>query len=74
VVQAAWAEKQHPIQKIMKVKRAGGSAQVVEHLPGKLKALSSNPTNTKKNERPCRNMRNGLQKKQCGNKGPMLWF
>jgi signal recognition particle GTPase len=36
------------VQKIIKAKRAGGMAQVVECLPCKHKALSSNSNTTKK--------------------------
>jgi hypothetical protein len=38
---------QDPNSKITKAKRAGGMAQVVEHLHSKCKALSSNPSITK---------------------------
>jgi hypothetical protein len=38
----------HPISKITKAKRSGGMIQAVEHLPSKLKTLSSNPSTTKK--------------------------
>jgi hypothetical protein len=34
-----------------KAKRAGGMAQVIEHLPSKLKALSSNPNTPNKKEK-----------------------
>jgi hypothetical protein len=37
-----------PIQKIPTAKRAGDVAQMVEHLSGKLQALSSNPISAKK--------------------------
>jgi methyl coenzyme M reductase subunit D len=36
---------------IKEIKRAGGVAQVVGHLPSKLKTLSSKPINTNKKER-----------------------
>jgi hypothetical protein len=38
----AWAKKRDPTSKITKAKRAGDRAQVVEHLPCKYKAVSSN--------------------------------
>jgi hypothetical protein len=38
-------------QKVMKVKRARDIAQVIEYLPGKHKALNSNPKTTKKREK-----------------------
>jgi hypothetical protein len=41
-------QKQDPIWKITKVKRARGVAQVVEYLPSKFEALSSNPNTAKK--------------------------
>jgi hypothetical protein len=41
----AWAKSETLISKIMTVKRAAGVAQVVECLPSKCAALSSN-TNT----------------------------
>jgi hypothetical protein len=49
-VQTGLGKKQNLIFKITRGKRAGGMAQVVECLPSKHKALSSNPstTNTKK--------------------------
>jgi hypothetical protein len=37
-----------PMPKIPKAKRTGDVAQVVEHLPSKCKALSSNPNTAKK--------------------------
>jgi hypothetical protein len=39
-------------EKITKVKRAEGVAQVVEHLPSKSKGLSSNPSTIKKKKKP----------------------
>jgi hypothetical protein len=38
-------------EKQPKARKARGLAQVVEHLPSKLKALCSNPNMTKKKER-----------------------
>jgi hypothetical protein len=40
--------KKDPILKITKIKRADGMTQVIEHLPSKCKALSSNFITTKK--------------------------
>jgi hypothetical protein len=48
VVQAGLGIKWDPISKITNTKRAGGVAQVVEHLPSKFEALSSNPNYRKK--------------------------
>jgi hypothetical protein len=48
VAQAGLGLKQDPIFKITKAKRTGGIAQVAEHLPSKLKALSSNHGTAKK--------------------------
>jgi hypothetical protein len=48
VVQVGWSRKQDPISKINRAKRAGGMVQVVEHLPRKLKVLSSKSRTTKK--------------------------
>jgi hypothetical protein len=42
------AKMQDSIPKITKAKRAGGMTQVVEHLPSKHKAPSSNPSTTKR--------------------------
>jgi hypothetical protein len=39
---------QNPIQRVPKAKGTGGMAQVIEHLPNKPKALSSNPNTAKK--------------------------
>jgi hypothetical protein len=36
-------KKHEPYSKITKTKRAGGLVYVVDHLPNKYKALSSNP-------------------------------
>jgi hypothetical protein len=44
-------QKQDPISKITRVKRAGGVVQVVEYLPSKHKALNSYPSNTKKKKK-----------------------
>jgi hypothetical protein len=53
-------QKHKPLpEKQTKAKRAKGVAQVLEHLPSKLKALSSNPSATKK-------------KKECKVSGPAL--
>jgi hypothetical protein len=41
---SAWAEKQDPISKIIREKRAGGMAQVIECLPSNTESLSSNPS------------------------------
>jgi hypothetical protein len=43
-----WAKSETPISKITRAERAGGMAEVEEHLPGKLKAPSSNPSTAKK--------------------------
>jgi hypothetical protein len=43
--------KQETISKITRERRAGGMTQAVEHLPGKFKALSSNPSTTKKEKK-----------------------
>jgi hypothetical protein len=40
------------ISKIIRAKWAGGMSQVVEHLPTKCEALSSNPNTTKKKKMP----------------------
>jgi dihydroxyacid dehydratase/phosphogluconate dehydratase len=45
VVQASPVKNMRPYSK-SKVKRAGGVAQMVDHLPSKLKALSSNASTT----------------------------
>jgi hypothetical protein len=50
VVQASLGKKQDPISKITRANRAGGVAQVEEHLPSKSEALSSN-TSTAKNKK-----------------------
>jgi hypothetical protein len=42
------AKSEDPISKITKVKRAGGMAQMVESLPSKCMALSSNTSTVKK--------------------------
>jgi hypothetical protein len=42
---------QDPISKITRVKIAGHVTQEVEHLLRKLRALSSNPSNTKKKKK-----------------------
>jgi hypothetical protein len=39
-----------PIPKITKSERAGGMAQVVDHLPSQPEAMSSNPSTTNRNE------------------------
>jgi hypothetical protein len=41
-VQVSLGETRDPIRKIMKAKRSGSVAQVVEHLLSKCKALNSN--------------------------------
>jgi hypothetical protein len=41
MIQAELGQKQGPISKITKAKRAGGVAQAAEQLPSKCKALSS---------------------------------
>jgi hypothetical protein len=41
----------HPIQKIIKAKRGGVMAEVVDHLPSKCKAMSSNPSTAKKKKK-----------------------
>jgi hypothetical protein len=43
------AKNTDPIWKIAKAKMAGHMAQVVQHLPGKYKALSSSPNTAKAN-------------------------
>jgi hypothetical protein len=43
-LRSVWAKKLDPIRKITKAKRAGGMAQMVEHLPSKSEALNSNPS------------------------------
>jgi hypothetical protein len=49
VVQAVLGKKQDPVYKITRgEKRAGGMAQVVEHLLSNCKPLSSNPSNCQK--------------------------
>jgi hypothetical protein len=40
-------EKWDPISKITRTKRIGGMARVIEHLPSKCEALSSNPSMAK---------------------------
>jgi hypothetical protein len=40
------------IRKIMTRKRAGGMAQVVDHLSGKHKALTPNPNTSDKKQKP----------------------
>jgi hypothetical protein len=47
VVLASLSKKQDPVFKITRPKRAGGVAQVVERLPCKSDALSSNTSTTK---------------------------
>jgi hypothetical protein len=49
--QSSLGYKHNPISKINKAKRAGGMAQVVESLPSKFRAMSSNPSTTKKKKR-----------------------
>jgi hypothetical protein len=49
MVQAGLGKKQHPISKTTRAKRGGGVAQVIECLPTKCKALSSNPRTAKTN-------------------------
>jgi hypothetical protein len=46
----AWAKSKTLFSKRTRVKRAGGMAQGIEHLPSEYKALSSNPK-TKKEKR-----------------------
>jgi hypothetical protein len=46
LAQVGLGKKCNPISKITRAKRAGGIAQLVEHLPSK----SSNPSTTKKEE------------------------
>jgi hypothetical protein len=48
---ASLSRKARLYLKITKVKRARGMAQVVEHLPSKLKVLSSNPSSVKKKKK-----------------------
>jgi hypothetical protein len=43
---------QDPVKKITEAKRNEGMVQVIEHLPGKYKALSSNPNTIKKKKWP----------------------
>jgi hypothetical protein len=47
MIQAAPGIKQDPITE---AKRAAGAGHVVEHLPSKFKALSSNPSTAKKKD------------------------
>jgi hypothetical protein len=47
----AWAKKRDPSSKITRAKRAGNVVQVVERLPSKHKAMSSNPSTTKKRKK-----------------------
>jgi hypothetical protein len=47
MVQAGLGNKQDPISKIIRVKRARGMARAVERLPTKCEALSSNYSATK---------------------------
>jgi hypothetical protein len=49
VVQAGQGINVRPISKITKVKRAGNMAEVIEQLPSKHEALSSNPSTSRKN-------------------------
>jgi hypothetical protein len=51
MVQTSLGKKRDPISKITRAKRAGGVAQVVEPLPSKCKALSSNPKTKKKKKK-----------------------
>jgi hypothetical protein len=51
VVQADLGKKQEPIFKITRVKGAGSMTQLVKHLPSKHKALSKNPSFTRKKEK-----------------------
>jgi hypothetical protein len=48
MVQAGLSKKPDPISKITREKRAEGMAQVVEYLPSKHQAPSSNSSPTKK--------------------------
>jgi hypothetical protein len=50
VVQACPGIKQDPISKITKVKRAGGTANMVKYLPNKHETLSSSPRTANKQE------------------------
>jgi hypothetical protein len=47
-MQAGLDQKQDPISKITRAKRAGGGAQAAKHLPSKHKVLSFNPSTTLK--------------------------
>jgi hypothetical protein len=47
MVQASLGKNQDPVSKIIRSKKAGGLAQVVEHLPSKCAALISNPSTAK---------------------------
>jgi hypothetical protein len=61
MVQTSLGKKRDPHLQNNQSKRAGGVAQVVEHLPSKCKALSSNPK-TKKSKRNKRKIkRTGLE-------------
>jgi hypothetical protein len=51
MVQTRFDKKQDPISKIIRVKRAGHMAQVVEHLPSKCEDLSSIPALPDKKEK-----------------------
>jgi hypothetical protein len=48
MVQASLNRKQDPISKVTTAKRVGGMTQVIENLPSKNEALSSNLTTTGK--------------------------
>jgi hypothetical protein len=51
VAQAGLGKKRDPISKITREKRPRVMAQVVEHLPSKCQALSSNPSIAKKKKK-----------------------
>jgi hypothetical protein len=51
MVQAGLGVKQDPISKITKTKKAGGVAHEVEACLARVKALSSNPSTTKNNNK-----------------------
>jgi hypothetical protein len=57
MIQADLSINQDLISKVAKAKKVGGVAQVVEHLPSQLKALSSttNTIKTKQNKKMLRN-------------------
>jgi hypothetical protein len=58
MVQTSLGKKRDPISKITRAKRAGGVAQVVEPLPSKCKALSSNPKTKKKKKKKKKEKKN----------------